>query len=592
MRNAELQEKDFVAEKQNTVIITTTSYQQQAFEPASIASITGRKEWNDIPIPRRPKWDSNTTGEELKQQEKQSFLEWRRSLAEIEEKEGVLLTPFERNLEVWRQLWRVIEKSDVIIQIVDARNPLLFRSTDLEKYVKEVDKNKRNILLVNKADLLNKNQRYQWGKFFKTQNIDYKFFSANEEQDKIDKEKDIYSLSTNELLQQEDYPLRSKSNRNKNKNEDDDDEDDDNYDEDEEYYLDENEMEEEYKDNDENDDDEKEEDKKEEKEEDKKKEKEEEEEDKKEEKDKKENNKEREEIIEEITKIYTRDEIMEYLIEFYQEKQDKIEIEGNGIGMETMSMNTNIRNRLLVGMVGYPNVGKSSTINVLVGEKKVAVASTPGKTKHFQTINISDWMCLCDCPGLVFPTFATTKADMMCNGLLSIDHMREHRDPITLVCERIPSHVFEKCYGITLPKPTDEEDPNRPPTSEELLQSCAKIRGFMTTHGMPNESQSARQILKDYVNGKLCFIYPPPGLDPVKFNKNTKQLYTYNSAQLLQSKIEHLENIQQEEPRERDPQKRNLAKNKKQKRASRKRLEVYFFICQLNVRSFFLCSLL
>jgi large subunit GTPase 1 len=37
----------------------------------------------------------------------------------------------------------------------------------------------------------------------------------------------------------------------------------------------------------------------------------------------------------------------------------------------------------MVGMVGYPNVGKSSVINVLCGTKKVGVASMPGKTKHF-----------------------------------------------------------------------------------------------------------------------------------------------------------------------------------------------------------------
>lgn len=36
-------------------------------------------------------------------------------------------TPFEKNLNVWRQLWRVIERSDVVVQIVDARNPLVFR---------------------------------------------------------------------------------------------------------------------------------------------------------------------------------------------------------------------------------------------------------------------------------------------------------------------------------------------------------------------------------------------------------------------------------------------------------------------------------
>ena len=47
----------------------------------------------------------------------------------------------------------------------------------------------------------------------------------------------------------------------------------------------------------------------------------------------------------------------------------------------------------VVGMVGYPNVGKSSIINVLMGttaamhgSTRVRVSATPGKTKHFQTI--------------------------------------------------------------------------------------------------------------------------------------------------------------------------------------------------------------
>lgn len=40
--------------------------------------------------------------------------------------------------------------------------------------------------------------------------------------------------------------------------------------------------------------------------------------------------------------------------------------------------------RVRIGMVGYPNVGKSSTINALFGSKKVIVSATPGKTKHFQ----------------------------------------------------------------------------------------------------------------------------------------------------------------------------------------------------------------
>jgi large subunit GTPase 1 len=40
-------------------------------------------------------------------------------------------------------------------------------------------------------------------------------------------------------------------------------------------------------------------------------------------------------------------------------------------------------------MVGYPNVGKSSVINSLLNKKKVAVASQPGKTKHYQTLYLT-----------------------------------------------------------------------------------------------------------------------------------------------------------------------------------------------------------
>lgn len=43
-----------------------------------------------------------------------------------------------------------------------------------------------------------------------------------------------------------------------------------------------------------------------------------------------------------------------------------------------------------VGLVGYPNVGKSSTINSLLQNKKVSVSATPGKTKHFQVYSPDD----------------------------------------------------------------------------------------------------------------------------------------------------------------------------------------------------------
>ena len=174
-----------------------------------------------------------------------------------------------------------------------------------------------------------------------------------------------------------------------------------------------------------------------------------------------------------------------------------------------------------IGLVGYPNVGKSSTINALIGAKKVSVSSTPGKTKHFQTIHLSDKVLLCDCPGLVFPNFATTKAELVCCGILPIDQLREFTGPAGLVAKRIPQPFLEALYGMKIHVRPLEEGGTGIPTAEEMLSAYARARGFTRTgQGQPDESRAARYILKDYVNGKLLFCQPPPlDIDPFEFNR-------------------------------------------------------------------------
>lgn len=54
-----------------------------------------------------------------------------------------------------------------------------------------------------------------------------------------------------------------------------------------------------------------------------------------------------------------------------------------------------------VSLVGYPNVGKSSTMNLLIGKTKFGVNHIPGKTKHIQTYKFNNTL-LVDTPGLVF----------------------------------------------------------------------------------------------------------------------------------------------------------------------------------------------
>lgn len=104
----------------------------------------------------------------------------------------------------------------------------------------------------------------------------------------------------------------------------------------------------------------------------------------------------------------------------------------------------------MVGLTGYPNVGKSSTINALFGSKKTAVAPTPGKTKHFQTLNVDEDLMLCDCPGLVMPQFANSKAEMVAAGVIPVDRLTDVRAPVTAICQRVSRTQFVDVYTLPM----------------------------------------------------------------------------------------------------------------------------------------------
>ena len=381
-----------------------------------------------------------------------------------------------------------------MVQIVDARNPLLFRCEDLEKYVKEVDKRKRNLLLVNKADMMTYEQRKAWAEYFMDKGINFRFFSAalarelneareddedseegtepeedenadgNLDDDDVEEEIDIEGDRIAQEAEKIDFQDRQ---------------------EEEEQWEDEETLEE---------------------------------------------NPEIDGIplpIEEQTRILTTDDLEALFVE-------------HAPSIPSSSSDPEIPPRKTqIGLVGYPNVGKSSTINALLGAKKVSVSATPGKTKHFQTIHLSPRVILCDCPGLVFPNFATTKAELVCNGVLPIDQMREHTGPSALVAQRIPQAFLEAVYGMHIQTRPLEEGGTGIPTGEEVLRAYARARGFSTQGlGQPDESRAARTVLKDYVKGKLLFVHPPPqdpSIDAREFNREL-----YDLAHLPQKRRAHL----------------------------------------------------
>ncbi|POM68679.1 Large subunit GTPase 1 [Phytophthora palmivora] len=440
LASAVLANREFTAVKESIMLMEEADAGPQVVEKDK--NVIPEMTFAEMKVPRRPKWDKSTTAEELNRLEKESFLEWRRDIAMLEASSDHLeVTPFEKNLEVWRQLWHVRERSDIMVQIVDARNPLFYRSTDLDAYAKEGKTPRRTLLIVNKSDFLDERQRTAWGDHFKKENVEVVFFSAKEAQDEIDEEA--------KKLRQEQRNAESH----------------DQYDA----------------------------------------------------------SKPAQVVHEEVVStkkesspypVLSRIELLEFVTQIAAEVLQEVGIRVKDKGL------------IKFGMVGFPNVGKSSVINALLGAstyshktQRVAVGATPGKTKHFQTMILSDKIMLCDCPGLVFPSFVNSKAEMYCCGVLPLSQLRDHISPCQLLCHRIPKRVFERTYGIkiTVSKTAKETDPVG---IYALLESYARNRGYTTTgKGGPDTSRAARDILRHYVNGRLLYCHPPPDVsDPTIFD--------------------------------------------------------------------------
>ncbi|KAL4446291.1 hypothetical protein ABPG77_003098 [Micractinium sp. CCAP 211/92] len=413
MAMASLAGKDFTAEKEHVIVISTGAVDPVDHErrEAERAAAEERNR-HRLRIPRRPAWDGSTTPEQLDDQERSSFYEWRRDLASLEQDERLVLTPFEKNLEVWRQLWRVLERSDVVVQVVDARDPLTYRSEDLERYALALHPTKRSLLLLNKADLLPEALRSTWADHLDSLGCDYVFWSAKAGMDEHSTDEDVRAAALARQKPGKDPRAR----------------------------------------------------------------------------------------------VLGVDDLLD-LLEGRAAKA-AADAEAQGAGRASRG------ERLVVGLTGYPNVGKSSTINALFGSKKTAVAPTPGKTKHFQTLNVTSNLCLCDCPGLVLPQYANSKAEMVAAGVIPIDRLTDVRAPVEAVAHRVGRRQLERVYGMHLPAPGRQEDPNRPPTAMELLRAFAYARGWVAASGLPDETRAGRRILKDYVDGKILYCKAPPGASP------------------------------------------------------------------------------
>lgn len=156
-------------------------------------------------------------------------------------------------------------------------------------------------------------------------------------------------------------------------------------------------------------------------------------------------------------------------------------------------------NILTVGCVGFPNVGKSSLMNALMGKKVVSVSKTPGHTKHFQTIFLTHNVRLCDCPGLVFPSSVPRKLQVLI-GSYPIAQLREPFASIKYLAERID---LIKALNIRVDGLW---------SATEICDAWALQRGFLTAKAArPDTNRAANSILRMALSGQITLCLFPPG---------------------------------------------------------------------------------
>ncbi|XP_064616959.1 guanine nucleotide-binding protein-like 1 [Liolophura sinensis] len=394
-----------------------------------------------LDMPKRPPWDYNQKKAQVEAREERFFKEYLKRIYDDYDLSD--LSYFELNLETWRQLWRVLEMSDILLIITDIRYPALHFPPALYNYVTKELK-KKVILTLNKIDLVPPAVVVAWKHYFHEHYPDLEIVCFTSFP------RDFKDSHDAQSKRQED-PSRVVHKRRQLG---------------------------------------------------------------------------RMAAVGQKELLETCEKITQGRVDL-SGWQDKVRLmlEGVETGQDTVVMDgftEEARDNpvppglykdgvLTIGCVGYPNVGKSSLLNGLVGKKVVSVSKTPGHTKHFQTIFLTPTVKLCDCPGLVFPSLVQKPLQIVA-GIYPIAQVREPYTAVGFIAERLN---LPSLLHLTHPEANgggSEEAGELKWSAFLICHAWAEKRGFMTAKAArPDVYRAANNILRMTLEGVLCLYFRPPG---------------------------------------------------------------------------------
>jgi ribosome biogenesis GTPase A len=149
-------------------------------------------------------------------------------------------------------------------------------------------------------------------------------------------------------------------------------------------------------------------------------------------------------------------------------------------------------------MCGIPNVGKSTLINTLKGQRAAKTGDEAGVTKLEQRISLADDFYIYDTPGVLWPRITVEQSgyNLAASGAIGVNAYDEEEVALELLnylISHYPDALTQRYKVTDVPGQTDED----------LLQAIGRQRGAVQSGGRVNTVKAAEIVIHDFRSGAL-----------------------------------------------------------------------------------------
>ena len=174
----------------------------------------------------------------------------------------------------------------------------------------------------------------------------------------------------------------------------------------------------------------------------------------------------------------------------------------------------NTKSNIVVGVIGIPNVGKSSLINSLTRGKNVGVSNTPGFTKGLQEVILDNNIRLLDCPGVVM----SNDENSILHNVIRTEDIKEPIEVVGKILKKMSQEYFLNTYNLDISILKGSEL-----TIEKIVYLVGEKMKKYKKGGVVDLDKSARIIINDWNLGRLKYYSVPPGIDKNIYDEQLKK---------------------------------------------------------------------